>query len=269
MIRRGGYMINLYNSEDWYNSNLRVIFNRIERLLEELIDCMIPFITTSVIPDSLIKDASRDPQQQNMVQKFVILNMELKEPAHSYQKKFYSVQEYLELEKDSFEKHEYYKGEIFAMAGAGSRHNVIFTNLFGYLFIALKGKNCRPQGSDMRIHIPENSLFTYPDISIICGEVIPSNEDEDTATQPTVVIEILSSSTKNYDRGVKFMLYRAIPALKDYILIDSETVHAEHFTINKEGLWQLKEYDKQEEKIFIEAINIELFIKDVYEGSKL
>lgn len=195
--------------------------------------------------------------------------MELKEPAHSYQKKFYSVQEYLALEKEAFEKHEYYKGEIFAMASASNLHNVVFKNIFGNLFISLKGKYCQPYGSDMRIHIPENSLFTYPDISIICGDFLPSNEDEDSATQPTVIIEILSPSTKNYDRGVKFMLYRAIPALKDYILIDSESIHAEHFTINKEGLWQLKECNKPEEKIIIESLNIELLMKDVYEGSKL
>jgi Uma2 family endonuclease len=121
----------------------------------------------------------------------------------------------------------------------------------------------------MRVHIPENSLFTYPDISIICGEVITSKEDEDTATQPTVIIEILSLSTKNYDRGVKFMLYRAIPSLKDYILIDSQSIHAEHFAINKEGLWQLKEYNKPEEKIIIERLNVQLVLEDVYEGSKL
>ena len=129
--------------------------------------------------------------------------MEVKEPAHSYQKKFYSIQEYLEMEKDSLEKHQYYRGEIFAMAGADSIHNIIFKNTFGNLFIALKGKSCQPFGSDFRIHIPENSLFTYPDISIICGDIINSKEDEDTATQPTVIIEILSPSTKNYDRGEK------------------------------------------------------------------
>ena len=195
--------------------------------------------------------------------------MELKEPAHSYQKKFYSIQEYLEMEKDSLEKHEYYRGEIFVMAGAGSAHNVIFKNTFGNLFIALKGKNCQPYGSDFRIHIPENSLFTYPDISIICGDIINSEEDEDTATLPTVIIEILSPATKNYDRGEKFRLYRAISTLKDYILIDSESIHVEHFAINREGLWQLKEHNKSEEKIIIETMNIELFLKDVYEGSKL
>ena len=174
--------------------------------------------------------------------------MELKEPAHSYQKKFYTIQEYLEMEKDSLEKHVYYKGEIFAMAGANARHNVISVNIITALANALKGKSCQPYGSDMRIHIPENSLFTYPDISIICGGIITSKEDEETATQPTVIIEILSPFTKNYDRGEKFMLYRAIPALKEYILVDSESIHVEPFAINKEGLWQLKEYNKLEEK---------------------
>ena len=195
--------------------------------------------------------------------------MEVKESAPAYQKKFYTIQEYLEMEKEALEKHEYYKGEIFAMSGASARHNVISVNILIALGIALKGKSCRPYGSDMRIHIPENSLFTYPDISIICGDVITSKEDEDTATQPTVIIEILSPSTKNYDRGVKFMLYRAIPTLKDYILIDSKSIHAEHFAINKEGLWQLKEYNKPEEKIIIETLNVQLLLEDVYEGSKL
>ena len=195
--------------------------------------------------------------------------MEVREPAHAWQKKHYTIQEYLEMEKNALEKHEYYNGEIFAMSGAGNRHNVISINIIVALGIALKGTSCRPYGSDMRIHIPENSLFTYPDISIICGDVITLKEDEETATQPTAIIEILSPSTKNYDRGEKFMLYRAIPALKDYILIDSDSIHAEHFTINKEGLWQLKEYNQPREKIIIETLNIQLLLEDLYEGSKL
>lgn len=195
--------------------------------------------------------------------------MEVREPAHAYKKGFYTIQEYLDMERESLTKHEYYKGEIFAMAGASNRHNVIFKNTYGNLFIALKGKSCQPYGSDMRIHIPENSLFTYPDISIICGDISSSNEDEDSATQPSVIIEILSPSTSNYDRGDKFVLYRAISALKEYILIDSETVHVEHFAINKEGLWQLKEHNNLEDKISIETLNVQLALEEVYEGSKL
>ncbi|MEP6952321.1 MAG: Uma2 family endonuclease [Ginsengibacter sp.] len=195
--------------------------------------------------------------------------MEVRESAHAYQKKFYTIPEYLEMEREALEKHEYYKGAIFAMSGTSARHNIISINIIIALGIALKGKSCRPYGSDMRIHIPENSLFTYPDISIICGDVITLREDEDTATQPIVIIEILSPSTKNYDRGQKFMLYRAIPTLKEYILIDSQSIHAEHFAINKEGLWQLKEYNKSGEKISIETLNVQLLLEDVYERSKL
>src|ERR1043165_8642906 len=99
--------------------------------------------------------------------------MEVKEPAPLYQKAHYSIQEYLEMEKASIEKHEYYRGEIFAMAGAGSRHNVIFKNLFRDIASWLKGKPCQPYGPDMRLHIPQNTLFTYPDISIYCNEIIP------------------------------------------------------------------------------------------------
>lgn len=195
--------------------------------------------------------------------------MEAEEPIQAYQKKFHSVAEYLEIENASVEKHEYYRGEIFAMSGASPRHNVISSNLMIALGNALKGKSCQPYGSDMRIQIPENTLFTYPDISIICGDVIVSDDDENTATLPTIIIEILSASTRNYDRGEKFMLYRAIPALKNYILVDSKSIHVEHFAINNEGLWQLKEHNNLNEEIVIETLNIKLMMNDVYERTKL
>jgi Uma2 family endonuclease len=195
--------------------------------------------------------------------------MEAEEPIHAYQKKIHSIPEYLEMENAATEKHEYYKGEIFAMSGASARHNVISSNIMIALGISLKDKTCKPYGSDMRIHIPENTLFTYPDISVICGDITISDEDENSAIDPILIIEILSSSTRNYDRGEKFMLYRAIPALKDYLLVDSQSIHVEHFAINKEGLWQLKEYNNLNEDIFIETHNVKLAMEDVYERSKL
>ncbi len=195
--------------------------------------------------------------------------MDIKEPDHTYRNKHYSIQEYLEMENEALEKHEYYEGEIFAMSGAGARHNIISVNLIVSLGNSLKGRPCQPFGSDMRIHIPENSLFTYPDISVICGEILTSKEDNNTATNPTVIIEILSPSTRNYDRGVKFMLYRSIPTLKDYLLIEAELIHAEHFATNKEGLWQLKEYSSVEDQITLESLNVKLLLKDIYERCKL
>jgi Uma2 family endonuclease len=173
------------------------------------------------------------------------------------------------MENNALEKHEYYKGEIFAMSGASARHNVISSNIFIALGISLKGKNCRPYGSDMRVNIPENTLFTYPDISIYCGDVVTLDDDENTATQPTVIFEILSPSTMNYDRGVKFMLYRAIPSLRDYVLVESESIHAEHFAINKEGLWQLKEYNNINDEILIKTLDMKLLLSEIYERTKL
>jgi Uma2 family endonuclease len=173
------------------------------------------------------------------------------------------------MENEAVEKHEYYKGEILAMSGAGARHNIIAINIIASLYNSLKGKSCQPFGSDMRIHIPENTLFAYPDISVICGDIINPNEDEISATNPTVIIEILSPSTRNYDRGVKFMLYRAIPTLKEYILVEAESIHVEQFSINKEGLWQLKEYSSQEDQLIVELLNIKLLLSDIYDRCKL
>lgn len=195
--------------------------------------------------------------------------MEIKEPAHAYSKKFYSIEEYLQMENEAVEKHEYCKGEIFAMSGAGNRHNIISINIIASLHNSLKGKSCQPYGSDMRIHIPHNTLFTYPDISVICGDIIAPKEDEISATNPMVIFEILSPSTRNYDRGVKFMLYRAIPTLKEYILIEAESIHIEHFAINKEGLWQLKEYANIDDQIILESLEVKLLVKDVYDRCKL
>lgn len=102
--------------------------------------------------------------------------MDAKEPVVAYEKSKFTAQEYLQLEKAATERHEFYEGEIFQMqghgelSGAGNRHNIIFSNLFLAIGITLKGKNCRPYGPDMRLNIPENTLFTYPDISIYCGE---------------------------------------------------------------------------------------------------
>jgi Uma2 family endonuclease len=195
--------------------------------------------------------------------------MEVREPVIVYNKKILTAEEYLEYEKAANEKHEYYMGEIFAMAGVGARHNIIFSNIFGELAYQLKGKPCWPYGSDMRVHIPQNTLFTYPDISIICGELIPSDKDADTFTLPSVIIEILSPSTKNYDRGIKFKLYRDIPSLKEYILIDSQSVGIEVFRINDQGHWELEEYKTPHETLTVHTISASLPVAEIYEGTKL
>lgn len=184
----------------------------------------------------------------------------------AYGKKLFTAGEYLELERKAERKHEFYGGEIFAMAGAGLRHNKLFSNLFGELAIHLKGKKCRPFGSDMRIHIPQNTLYTYPDISVLCGNYTPAENDEDTATLPVIIIEILSASTKNYDRGDKFKLYRDIPSLKEYILVDSDSITIEAFRINASGHWELEEYKNLTDNLLIRAIELSIPVIEIYNG---
>ena len=195
--------------------------------------------------------------------------MEVRDPIVVYNKLKLTVEEYLQFERESPEKHEYYQGEIFAMAGASPRHNVIFSNLFIAIGTQLKGSPCKPYGSDLRIHIPENTLYTYPDISIICGEIILSEADADTAVLPVVLIEILSPGTKDYDRGGKFRLYRDIPSLKEYIVIDSESISIEVFRINGKGYWELEEYRFIENTLIIRTVELSLPLKEIYEGTKL
>jgi Uma2 family endonuclease len=194
---------------------------------------------------------------------------DVREPAVAYGKTQLSEEEYLSFEKASQTKHEYYQGEIFAMSGAGRRHNIIFSNLFGLLAYSLKGKSCQPFGSDMRLHIPENTLYTYPDITIYCGEVKPSEKDEDTSILPTVVIEILSPSTKEYDRGTKFKLYRGIPSLREYILIDTEIINVEIFTLTTNNTWQLNELKDLNDRLTIQTVDFKVSLLDIYEGTKL
>ncbi|MGQ7857084.1 Uma2 family endonuclease [Pedobacter sp. WC2501] len=186
------------------------------------------------------------------------------EPVIAYQKRHYTVEEYLEMEKASTEKHEYFLGEIFAMSGAAFNHNLIFSNVFGVLAHKLKGSKCIPFGSDMRMHVPENTLFTYPDISIYCNEIKHLNEDEDTILQPTVIIEILSPSTKNYDKGKKFNLYKDIPSLKEYIMIDSESVSVEAYYIDEEKNWVLNQQKELSKALTFVSMGFNVALSDIY-----
>jgi len=194
--------------------------------------------------------------------------MEVEEPALAYSKRKYTIEEYLAFEKNSEDKHEYFKGEIFAMSGPKVSHNIIAGNLFSEIKQKLKGKPCRPFNSDQRIHIPLNSLFTYPDISIVCGEIKTLNDDNWNITNPAVVIEVLSSATRNYDLGGKFSLYREIPTLREYILIDSESIKILAFRVNKTGHWELEEYNNPIDILPIESIEVSIPLTDIYEGVK-
>ncbi|PQJ11700.1 Uma2 family endonuclease [Flavipsychrobacter stenotrophus] len=195
--------------------------------------------------------------------------MYVREPALAYRNQKFTIEEYLEMENATDEKHEYYQGEIFAMSGAKHEHDIVTINLTAALRIKLKKKPCRPNSSDMRIYIPKNTLFTYPDVSIVCGEPEFLNDDQFNLLNPVIIIEVLSASSRSYDRGDKFKLYRDIPSLKEYILIDPERISIEAFYINAESEWALKEFNNISDTLSLNSIKVSLPLADIYDGTQI
>lgn len=175
-----------------------------------------------------------------------------------------SREDYFALEENSAEKHEFYHGEIFAMTGGTFNHSTIAGNMFAALKLKLRGKSCQPNNSDMRIETP-NGLITYPDVSIFCGKP-ELTENQCALLNPLVIIEVLSPSTRRYDQSDKFLLYRSIPSFTDYLLIDSEKVHVQHF--RKTGLheWLLHEYFDMQDVINFTNIQTTISLAEIYEA---
>ena len=198
-----------------------------------------------------------------------LYNMIIDEPAVAYGKGKYSIEEYLELENAATEKHEYYQGEIFAMSGNKSQHIIVSKNLLTSLEIKLDGKTCQPFGSDARVHVEKNTLFTYPDVSVFCGELQSLNNDDFNFLNPTIIFEVLSDSTKDYDRNAKFKLYRDIPTLKEYVLVEPEAISIEAFRINESGFWELREYSDIDGALELRSIGVNLVLSDIYKNTRL
>ena len=179
--------------------------------------------------------------------------------------KYYSPEEYLALEEATDYKSEYYQGEIFAMSGGSANHNRIAKNLVIALEVALESKPCETFITDMRLLVKKNGLYTYPDVMVICGQLEFAEGRTDTLTNPIVIVEVLSKSTQDYDRGAKFELYRAIETLQDYVLIDQARVHMEYFRKLEDGRWLLQEFNQLEAILRIEAVGVEIPLSRVYQ----
>ena len=171
--------------------------------------------------------------------------------------------EYLELERQAPNKSEYFKGELFAMAGATKEHNKIVASIIGAISQHLKGGRCSYFPSDLRVYNSYNGFFTYPDVIIVCGEEQYLDDKFDTLLNPTVIFEVLSTSTENYDRGTKFKLYRTIPSLQNYVLVSSTEFAAEVYT-RYEDQWILTTAKEKSEHIHISAINYDFALADMY-----
>ncbi|MCP4351389.1 MAG: Uma2 family endonuclease [Desulfobacterales bacterium] len=183
---------------------------------------------------------------------------------HAEKKQYFSPEEYFEMEEAAEYKSEYYHGEIFAMSGASFNHNIIAVNTLATIHGLLCDSGCIVFTSDMKIQVDEDRHYTYPDISIACGDIEFAENRNDTITNPVVIFEVLSESTMDYDRGSKFTAYQNISSLKDYILIDQYTCHVEYFHKNEAGKWSSTEFKNQNDKFKIKSLDIEIALDAIY-----
>ncbi|MCP1386463.1 Uma2 family endonuclease [Runella salmonicolor] len=180
----------------------------------------------------------------------------------------FTPEQYLEMERKAVYKSEYFRGEIFAMAGAKPRHNRITGNLNILIGSHLWKKRCQVFGSDQRVlTATEDGLYSYPDLSIVCGPPRFTDLVSDTIINPTIIVEVLSKGTEGYDRGEKFRLYRRLPTFVEYLLVDSRTMQVEVHRKNEEGIWSLmSEAEKPEQSVYLQTIDLPLLLSDIYEG---
>jgi Uma2 family endonuclease len=172
-------------------------------------------------------------------------------------------QEYMAWERQQTDRHEYFAGEVFPQAGGTRRHSLIATNLLGELRQLLKASDCQVHGGDMRVHIEATGYQAYPDASVVCPPV--EGESEEVISNPVLVIEVLSPSTADFDRGGKFGHYRQIPALKEYLVFWQDEPHVEQHTRTAEGLWLLRELAGLEQTLELNSIGQSLSLRQVYD----
>jgi len=172
--------------------------------------------------------------------------------------------EYLAIERQAETKSEFLNGEMFAMSGASRGHNLIVANLLRDLGVALRSGDCEVYPSDMRVHLPVTGLYAYPDVTVICG--VPKFLDDafDTLLNPTLLVEVLSPSTADYDRGRKFEHYRTIGSLQEFLLVDQESVHVVRYEKRDDGKWILSETRDRSVDLQLAYIGASLKLDDVY-----
>jgi Uma2 family endonuclease len=173
-------------------------------------------------------------------------------------------EEYLRMERAAEFKSEFFEGEMFAMAGGTAQHSLIATNLAAEFRQRLKGGACVAYNSDLRIKIEATGLFTYPDLSVICGALEFANASDDTVANPTLLAEVLSDSTEAYDRGKKFEHYRQIPALLEYLLVSQREPRLELYTCQPGGRWLLSEAVGMEATLVIPSLRISISLAEVF-----
>ena len=180
------------------------------------------------------------------------------------EKRIYTPEEYLQLEEDSQEKHEYRNGEIVLMTGGTTNHNKLAGKCYATLLLALEDQGYEIYMGDVRLWIPRYQEYTYPDFMVVQGQPIYQPPGTTTITNPSIIIEVLSKSTKARDRGDKFRHYRSIPEFKEYVLIDQYSVLVEHFFKTANNQWVFTDYETKEASLSLTTVDFRIGLEELY-----
>jgi Uma2 family endonuclease len=178
-------------------------------------------------------------------------------------------EEYLERERAAEYKSEYRDGEIVAMSGARYRHALVVSNLSVALALRVRSKGCSVLTTDLRLAIRAANLITYPDVLVICGKPEFAYDRDDVVVNPVILIEVLSKSTRKYDRGEKFAAYRTIPSLREYLAVEQIKIHIEQHVRQSSEQWILTEFSDPQTVIPLASLAIEIRVADIYENIQL
>lgn len=186
------------------------------------------------------------------------------------EKKYYTIEEYLEIQESSEEKLEFRNGEIVAMAGGTANHSLISTSITTALDNAIdeNQKDCIVFTSDMKVKIEKFNAFVFPDSSVVCGEAVYNNEKQTILKNPILLIEILSESSQNYDKGQKFEYYRSLPSFKEYMIIYQTMPKVQTWFKEAEDLWRIGNAEGLDAVIRLHSIGLEIALKDIYKRIK-
>ena len=172
--------------------------------------------------------------------------------------------EYLALEKASDRKHELIDGAIVAMAGARPPHNALASNMSAALVILTRGRDCLTLNRDQRVHVPTTKLYTYPDVTLACGERRYDDADPPSLLNPTLVVEVTSDTTEDFDRGKKFLHYQTITELRHYVLVSHRERRIDHFRREGDGQWHLTTLTQDDARLDLPEHGGAIALADVY-----
>ncbi len=177
----------------------------------------------------------------------------------------WTAEAYLAYDRDQVVKHEFIDGQPLAMSGASRAHNLLVTAIVSAFYAGLRGRPCEVYPSDMRVQVGDSALYTYPDVTVVCGEPIFTDSHVDTLTNPTLLVEILSESTERYDRGVKFQGYRQLASLREYLLVSQTEQRIERYLRGDNDTWTLTDTHGHDKTLNLPYIELELSLATLYE----